>query len=146
MAHHLYISFLFADAWIYVEFFFILSGYFTMKHYASGEWESIEEKVEETITYTLHKFKRVMPYVAVAVLLEYSVDYIMDGFQGIRALLSMFENMICEFCLFSSSGLVSANVAPIWYLSAMFLLFPCLRSCFRFRKCINGIMVFYHGF
>lgn len=142
MAHHLYLSFLFADAWIYVEFFFILSGYFTMKHYVAGEWKSIEEKAEEAITYTLRKFKRIMPYVVVAVLLEYSCDYIMAGFQGKRALLSMLENMICELCLLSSSGLVNAYVAPIWYVSAMFLVFPLFTFMLSFRK----MHKWYYGF
>lgn len=142
MAHHLYISSLFANAWIYVEFFFILSGYFTMKHYASGEWKSIEEKTAESITYTFHKFKKVMPYVAAAVLLEYGLDYITAGFQGIRALFSTFENMICELCLLSSSGLINANVAPIWYLSAMFLVFP----LFTFMLSFQEMHKWYYGF
>ena len=38
MGHHMYHldigeSYLFQSAWIYVEFFFMLSGYFTAKHF-----------------------------------------------------------------------------------------------------------------
>ena len=143
MAHHLYLDIPFASAWVYVEFFFILSGYFTMKHYALGvERKSVEEKASETITYTLHKFKRIMPYVVIAVLLEYGSELKIVGFQGKRELLSMLENMVFELCLLSSSGLANAYVAPIWYLSAMFLVFP----LFTFMLSFKEMHKWYYGF
>lgn len=106
-----------------------------MKHYALGvERKSVEEKASEAIAYTLHKFKGIMPYVVIAVLLEYSSEFIIAGFQGKRALLFMLENMVYELCLLSSSGLVNAYVAPIWYLSAMFLVFPLFTFMLSFKK------------
>ena len=39
-------------------------------------------------------------------------------------MLFMMENMIYEVTLLSSSGLAWTNLSPIWYLSAMFLVFP----------------------
>lgn len=138
MAHHLYLNSPFASAWIYVEFFFILSGYYTMKHYAGKEETALEERSLEAITYTMHKFKRIMPYVAIAVLLEYICDYYAEylslGFLGKRYLLFVFENLISEITLLSSSGLVEANLAPIWYLSAMFLVFPLFTFMLSFKK------------
>lgn len=138
MVNHLYISAPFATSWIYVEFFFILSGYYTMRHYAARGEGSLVESASEAITYTLCKFKRIMPYVGIAVLLEYVCDYISVymsiGFLGKRHLLFVIENMICELTLLSSSGLVEANLAPIWYLSAMFLVFPLFTFMLSFRK------------
>lgn len=139
MAHHLYVSDApFESAWIYVEFFFILSGYYTMKHYAGMEEASLEDRSFEAVTYTLHKFKRFMPYVAIAVLLEYGcvyiAGYITSGYLGKRHLLHMIEDLVCEITLLSSSGLVEAKHAPIWYLSAMLLVFPLFTFMLSFKK------------
>ncbi len=158
MTHHLYISGPFESAWIYVEFFFILTGYYTMKHYAGREEASFEDRAHEAIAYTLRKFKRIMPYVVIAVLLEYGCDYIVDyletGSLGKRYMLFMMENMIYEVTLLSSSGLAWTNLSPIWYLSAMFLVFPLftlMLSCKKMHKWYLGYLswvlaVLYYGY
>ena len=65
-----------------------------------------------------------MPYIVVSVFTEYIVDFLQIGYAGKRQLLTEIENMICEILLLSSSGCISARVAPIWFISAMFLVFP----------------------
>lgn len=65
-----------------------------------------------------------MPYVAVAEIFQYvlRLESIVDG--GRRALLSSVEALLCEGLLLSTSNMVSAAIPPIWFLSAMFLVFP----------------------
>lgn len=138
MAHHLYLKGKpFNSAWIYVEFFFILSGYFTMYHYSMrkdpDKTLSLEIKASEAVGYTLKKFGRMFPYILIAVFMEFTVECISTGISGERQFLNLSEQFIVESLLLSSSGLVSAHVAPIWYLSAMFLVFPlfCLLLSFK---------------
>ena len=65
-----------------------------------------------------------MPYVIISVLTEYIIDFLQTGYAGKRQLLTEIENVICEILLLSSSGCMDAKVAPIWFISAMFLVFP----------------------
>ena len=54
----------FTTGWIFVEFFFMLSGYFAIKHLVRMEGK-IENKVTYPIQYTIDKFKRLLPYTTV---------------------------------------------------------------------------------
>jgi peptidoglycan/LPS O-acetylase OafA/YrhL len=158
MKHHLYIpGGHFQSAWIYVEFFFILTGYFTALHFDklfhTNQFSSISDKQKYVLSYSFHKFKNFIPYILIAVIFEYSLSVLSVLPQGKRALLTLFENFVCEITLLSSSGLSSADLAPIWYLSAMFLVFPLFALilssdklhiiCYRYLSWI--IPVLYYG-
>lgn len=54
----------FTTGWIFVEFFFMLSGYFAIKHLVRMEGK-IENKATYPIQYTIDKFKRLLPYTTV---------------------------------------------------------------------------------
>lgn len=54
----------FTTGWIFVEFFFMLSGYFAIKHLVRIEGK-IENKATYPIQYTIDKFKRLLPYTTV---------------------------------------------------------------------------------
>ena len=67
------------------------------------------------------------PYIAIAVFVQYlmiAVSYMKQ--YNLRGILDAFSNMPYEILLLSSSGIVKPEVAPIWYLSAMFLALPLL--------------------
>ena len=56
-------------AWIYVEFFFILTGYFTYRHFAGRDRQ--ENLVRSSLSYTYRKFKPFLPYTTIAITLQY---------------------------------------------------------------------------
>jgi len=128
MGHHLYHigfvgSYICRNCWVWVDFYFILTGIFTYKHFSSIQ--DRENPGSEALIYTIHKFKRFFGYTVIAVLLQYiidNVDYLFTG--DIHSFIRSFIYAPYEILYLSSSGICSARVAPIWYLSAMLIVFP----------------------
>lgn len=114
----------FYDGWIYVEFFLILTGYFTRRHFDSKE---NKKTVKASIVYTINKFLPLIPYTVVAILLMWSLDGIVEIIEGkqtiIGFLISFFKDYIFSVLLVVESYRHSL-VNHLWYLSAMFIIFP----------------------
>mgnify|MGYP003282444845 FL=1 len=132
MSHHLYLLGYKDDwrgisCWIWVDYFFMLTGYFSIRHFAAVQEKPVKCAGYEAVKYTVHKFKKLVPYIAIAVFVQYlmiAVSYMKQ--YNLRGILDAFSNMPYEILLLSSSGIVKPEVAPIWYLSAMFLALPLL--------------------
>lgn len=75
MAHHLHIlgieSYPFYNSWIYVEFFLMITGYYTCAHYDGKE---VTNKIKDGLSYTLRKFATILPYTVVVTVLAYVTD------------------------------------------------------------------------
>ena len=129
MGHHLYLigyggEYLGQNCWVWVDFFFILTGAFTYRHYAETE-RKIADCGEEALTYTINKFKSFWPYTTAAVFFQYVIMYREELLGGnVRGFALSFLDLPYEVIYLSSSGIVKAKVAPIWFLSAMFIVFP----------------------
>lgn len=143
MAHHMYHlglkgGYLFRGAWVYVEFFFILTGGFTLRHFEKDRMvsSSAGDAAHEAIVYTLRKFSSFFGYVVAAVFLEYFLQgfSLLASGQLVKFVLS-FQNMPFEVLLLSSSGMINPKLAPVWYLSAMFLVMPLF--CYVIQKYRN---------
>lgn len=128
MGHHLYFigysdSYICKNCWVWVDFYFILTGTFTYKHFRSRQ-NSVNPG-SEALSYTFQKFKRFFGYTVIAVLFQYAIDngsYLCAG--DIRTFIRSFIYAPYEMIYLSSSGICSAHVAPIWYLSAMLIVLP----------------------
>ncbi len=127
MGHHLYIlgysgDYIFEGCWVWVDFFFILTGAFTYKHF---EMEQGKQFGNDAIKYTLHKFARFMPYAIIAIVLQYLIEIPPLSLDNVRSLLkSAVYELPFEALLLTSSGVSWPRLAPIWYLSAMFIVMP----------------------
>lgn len=132
MAHHLYLfgysdGYLGESCWAWVDYFFILTGYFTMHHYKENNEIYSGNCAQEALRYTLNKFRGFMPYVFAAVTLQYllaAFPYLLE--HNIKMFIDSFADMPYEVLLLSSSGIVWPKMSPIWFLSAMFLTLPVL--------------------
>lgn len=72
----------FSNSWVYVEFFFIISGYFTYAHFIRCK----EEKINvHPVAYTIKKFSFYMPYIFVTVFVKCFMSYVYE-----RGLLVLF--------------------------------------------------------
>lgn len=70
MCHHLYLlgysgNYPGCCCWAWVDYFFILTGFFTMRHFDGCEKQ--EDFAKEAMAYTIKKFRNYMPYVFVSV-------------------------------------------------------------------------------
>lgn len=154
MSHHLYLleysgDYVFRNCWVWVDYFFILTGFFTMSHYANCK--ITEEYGKEAMRYTASKFKKYTPFILAAVFAQYFIvaaPYITQC--HIKDFIQVFVYLPYELLLLSSAGFVPAMVAPIWFLSAMLLMLPLLiYMILRFKDLWNilawMVPVLYYG-
>ena len=111
--------------WAWVDFFFMLSGYFAMVHVQKLPPEVRRSPGKASLQYVFRKFCSYMPYVLIAVLTRYilfAISYLHVG--HFKDALRVFLEMPFELGLLSTTGIVEAQLASIWYLSAMFIVLP----------------------
>lgn len=111
--------------WIFVEFFFIVSGYYTTAHFSSGgELPAVPEK--EALLYTLKKLVRVLPYAICGILLSV-VANVLNG----NILYSDISTLIIElplhFSMLKMCGFTYFDLCrQLWYLTGLLLVLPIL--------------------
>ncbi|MBR4707488.1 MAG: acyltransferase [Pseudobutyrivibrio sp.] len=155
MAHHIYYLgcnyYPFKDAGIYVEFFLLMTGYYTAKHYGKAV---VEDKYKDALVYTVKKFKPLFLYLVIATVSA----YLIQGFCGIAYggwsfqifIRSFYNNFLPDLFLLSTSY-AEPLVVPLWYISGMIIVFPifCLLVQLenRYLKIIlcSAIPIFYYG-
>lgn len=130
MTYHLSIlgyeagTYLGTHCWVWVDFYFIITGAFTYRHYFDKQ-NQLKDYGSEALRYTFDKVRRFLPFTAIAVLLLYiniNIDALFNG--DWKGFLFGFCDLPFEILYLSSSGIVSARLAPIWFLSAMFIVLP----------------------
>ncbi len=114
----------FYDCWIYVEFFLLITGYFTARHF---DHHVSEDKAAAAVKYTVKKFLPIVPYAVIASVLAWVT-------QGVYGLLfenwsmeSFIDNFLGDFVfdlLLISGSYTRPLIAPLWYVSAMLIVFP----------------------
>ena len=136
----------FTGTWVYVEFFLILSGFLTAKHfYAKDTPNKISTFVSNGIIYTVKKYYKFIPYVILAVLTEYLVKYGSYLFNGdFLGFFKKFQEIPFEMFLLSAASTNGTLTFPIWFLSATFLVSPiiCIISQVK-NKYVMGMLSFY---
>lgn len=129
MGHHQYYlglqSFPFYYGWVFVEFYFILTGYLTTNHFDREQSCCLEEMCKNAVSYTIHKFVPLLPFVWTAMLIEYGRQAAEKFSAGVSlvGLVEYLSNLPMELLLVSSSY-TKPVLVPVWYLSAMFIVFP----------------------
>ena len=111
-------------SWIYVEFFFILTGYFTYRHFVRlGRQENI---VRSSLSYTRRKFMPFLPYTTIAITLQYllSAPYTALIQGSYRKFIYSFADYPFEVMLLGEAHGSQQRLVPIWFLSAMLIVFP----------------------
>lgn len=130
MGHHLYhlgaTNYPFKYGWVFVEFFFILTGYLTTSHFSKSFDLNSTERAEKSILYTIKKFISFLPFVWIAVILEYAFKIIFnfkDMISNLSGTISWLSDFPLELLLVGSSY-TKPELVPLWYLSTMFIVFP----------------------
>ena len=55
----------FFNAWIYVELFYFLSGYFTYRHFCKSGNKDVNEAAKKALAYALKKYSRFLPFIVI---------------------------------------------------------------------------------
>ena len=125
----------FTTGWIFVEFFFMLSGYFAIKHLVRMEGK-IENKATYPIQYTIDKFKRLLPYTTVGFVADCIISAWKYQFTGMKLVKWILYLPVNLFYL-AGTGMMPADVpisdtvwtsyimgGALWYICAMFVAMP----------------------
>ncbi len=137
---HSELSIPFSVSFQFVEFFFLITGYFTARHF-DVKWNE-SNKMSDLVKYHLKKFVRFLPYTVPAILSVYcleSIDYIKAG--DISGMLSNLKDIILEVTFLSVFRQGEAHLFIMWYLSAMFITLPILMIVFLTKKKILKMVI-----
>lgn len=125
----------FYSAYIYVEFFYMITGYLTMKHF--DETDGKGNRCEHAILYTVKKFAPFLIYVIPATLLQYGLECYniirLSEHISVVELLEFCQDLPLDLlliCIFKGMP----KVKPLWFLSAMLVVFPVFCSLIQMKN------------
>lgn len=108
--------------YLLVEFFFIISGYFTFKHFQKYITSTTENKSKRAIRYTVRRIKHFLPYVLVSTLIQISIRLYVTRGETLTGKIGIFLTAIFDSCFLSSqNGIVTS---PLWFMSALIIVTP----------------------
>lgn len=139
MYHHTYVFILYDGVYpfchasrYFVEAFLIWTGYFTYKHFAGHDYSNYPK---EGFRYWLSKFTSFLPYTVPAILVQYIMDSLKYwGNGGTKSAIASFYEMPFEMLYLRETYTAAARVVPLWFLSAMFLVFPLVILLIRIKN------------
>lgn len=114
--------------YMFVDFFFILSGYFTVQHFTRTKSDPNPEKRGRiALIYTAKKFLPFLPHLLVALPIVYfarNFYFLKDG--NLLGFLTGFKDMFAEFLLLPVKffEMPVRQIGPLWYLSALLVVMP----------------------
>lgn len=110
------------DGWLLTEFFFIMTGFFTAKHFA----EKPENNLGVAEKYVHHKLKNVIPIAYFAILLDFLLawtTWVTTFEDRIKSILQIPLNML----FLTETALISNKYdATLWYIGEIVLALPIL--------------------
>lgn len=111
------------SSYIFVEAFFIITGYFTVSHFKKGRAVKIDTISKNALSYTLKKFLPFLPFVIISVLFGFAITFLYTNYSLVSLLIE--ATKLFEEFLYGSIFVEGAyHCGPLWYLSAMFIIFP----------------------
>lgn len=138
------------SAYMLVEFFFMLTGYLTARHFAKKRPKNSEEVAKNALSYTFSKFSSYLPYIIIALVFGLLWVLLSRRFNFVT-LIADISKVPVELLL-NSVFINEANihVGPLWFLSAMFIVFPvfCMiaqikkHRAFRNIFCLLFVLIF----
>lgn len=144
----------FINGYLAVEFFFMLSGYFTAKHIERTKEmtpEQLRNPMEYSMKYTFQKLFRIFPYAIIGILLTYTLGFLRPATGPDTSLIDrllMLRNLPFECTFLPMTGVMRTDPmhymnAPLWYLSALFIALPIIsylaikcRDAFKWWMCL----------
>lgn len=130
----------FSESYIWVEFFFILMGYFTIAHFDRNQFTDIDEKAKAAILYTKRKAMSFYPYAALSVCLYSFLDFTVHKYE-IADWVSLFFDITMLTGSFNNQ---KAMNGVLWFLTAIIIIYPafCLLCQIKARNLLY-IFAFY---
>ncbi len=101
-----------------VDFFFVLSGFFLMKHFERYEGSN-NCAAEAAMQYTFERYKRIIPHYIFTCILALILTLYMDGHLSV---LDWIQNGMWELLMLEAFGMTeNLMIGPGWYCSALLI-------------------------
>lgn len=139
---HLYLS---KGSWIFVEFFFLLTGCFTASHIEKRK-DFIQENEWYPLEYTWKKFKKLFPYTTLSLLWLWAIRLVGYDLKG-KGILKWLLCLPTELMMISGSGMVPKGLQiseefytprlfndHLWYICCMLFVLPFVVSLLMYVK------------
>ena len=123
-------------SWIFVEFFFILSGYFLMQHLESHKQEIEEHAAWYPLGYTWRRYSKLLPYTCAGVFGMWAINAIRWKLTG-TAFMKWLLFLPCDLLMIGGTGMFpygiifSASLTTprimnghLWYICCMLIVMP----------------------
>lgn len=149
LLYHLGVS---KGSWIMVEFFFMLTGYFTMLHIERKE-EVIRGDVWYPISYTWKKFVKLLPYTSISIMLMW-VGRVNEWNLTFSEIVKWLMCLPSELLLMAGTGMMpeglqisAVGYAPriinghLWYLCSMLIMLPIVVCLLTYAKRWKSVIV-----
>ena len=118
------------ESHFFVEFFFMLTGYFIFKHFQKREYlrQSVEKKCLNALKYTWQRFKQLLPF-TIPIVVICSLAFAYQFYSHSHYLpytLKIIRNIFIEPFMLPGqiSPLGGRLITPIWYLAVMVFFMP----------------------
>ena len=133
--------YLFFGGYIFVEMFFMITGYFTIRHFEQvGYYQGHEAST--AVNYTFKKIGRLMPYIIICV-------FVHDTWLILSQQSSLKEYVFMPFeMLLLRMGGLSINeylhITPLWYVSAILFVLPVIIYFFlKYKDVMFNFVIWY---
>lgn len=146
---HLYVA---KGSWIFVEFFFMLTGYFTEAHIQKRK-DFIGDNPWYPLQYTWKKFIKLFPYTGLSILSLWIIRLVGYGFKG-KEIIKWLLCLPTELMLISGSGMVPKGLeisegaySPrlfndhLWYICCMLFVLPVVVYMLMYLKRAKAIII-----
>lgn len=111
----------FRNGWIYVEFFYILSGFYTIKHFANSFDTSVEDRSKEAILYFLKKYFSIVKFTTVAFILKGGSRFLSVIIFHEKIDIDYFFGLLLDIPLIVRP---LGNLSVLWFVQALLMVFP----------------------
>ncbi len=110
-----------------VEFFYMLMGYFSIKH-VEDHRDSVRGMTDAT-KYTVKKLIRLLPYTTIAIVGAYLPEFFIRSDLSLVERLKIFQNLPSELLIMPMTGQIDISLgsyrcAHLWFLSSMLIVLP----------------------
>ena len=130
-----------------VEFFYIITGYFSVKHVEVNK--GFYSHMGESTKYTVKKLLRLLPYTAIAIIGAYVLEFHVNRNLPLIDRLMHFQNLPSELLMMPMTGQIEISLnsyrcAQLWFLSSMLIALPIVvYLAAKFNDVFKGYIVWF---